>query len=66
MKKIFLPLALVTATFIGFGSCKKNDAPVIPGIDDQASARMMRAFLRSMHPKRKRSVSMHLQVVRSL
>ncbi len=51
MKKTFLPLVLVIVTILSLDSCKKNDAPVIPGIDDQASARMMQAFFEKHAPK---------------
>lgn len=54
MKKIFLPLALVTLTILGLNSCKKNDSPAIPGIDDQASARLMQAFFEKHAPKTER------------
>jgi hypothetical protein len=51
MKKIFLPLAFVALTILGVVSCKKNDNPAIPGIDDQASAQLMQAFFEKHAPK---------------
>ncbi len=51
MKKIFLPLLLVTVTISGLSSCKKNDRLALPGIDDQASARIMQAFFEKHAPK---------------
>ncbi|WP_114790333.1 hypothetical protein U0035_13690 [Niabella yanshanensis] len=51
MKKTFLPLALVTIILLVLGSCKKNESPVFPGPDDQASAGMMQAFFDKYAPK---------------
>lgn len=51
MKKIFLPLALATATILALVSCKKNDNPAIPVGDDRASARMMQAFFEKHAPQ---------------